>query len=119
MGWLRVGGRMGSVWWREIVRIRDGVDGPRGDWFGECVTRVVGDGTNTLFWTDPWLDGIPFSVRFGRLFDLAVTKPSSVAEMFSLGWQAGGEAWLWRRQLWVWEEDMLRECQILLFPVTL
>ncbi|GAU47231.1 hypothetical protein TSUD_107670 [Trifolium subterraneum] len=26
----------------------------------------------------------------------------------------GGEAWVWRRQLWVWEEEMLRECQTLL-----
>jgi hypothetical protein len=39
------GGRTGSAWWREIVRIRDGV-GELGDcWFGESVTRKVGDGT--------------------------------------------------------------------------
>jgi hypothetical protein len=57
--------------------------------------------------------------RFGRLFDLAETKSSTVAEMYSLGWEVGGEAWVWRRQLWVWDEEMLRECQILLLPVTL
>jgi hypothetical protein len=50
------------------------------------------------------------------LFDLAENKSSTVAEMFSLGWEVGGEAWVWRRQLWVWEEEMLRECQTLLLP---
>ncbi|KAK2360207.1 hypothetical protein QL285_085498 [Trifolium repens] len=39
--------------------------------------------------------------------------------MYSLGWEVGGVAWEWRRQLWVWEEEMLRECQTLLLPVTL
>ncbi|MCI36476.1 hypothetical protein A2U01_0057699, partial [Trifolium medium] len=34
--------------------------------------------------------------------------------MSSLGWGAGGEAWVWRRQLRVWEEEMLGECQSLL-----
>jgi hypothetical protein len=32
-----------------------------------------------------------------------------VANMYALGCEAGGEAWLWRRQLWVWEEELLRE----------
>jgi hypothetical protein len=57
--------------------------------------------------------------RFGRLFDLAENKSSTVAEMFSAGWEAGGEAWVWRRQLWVWEEEMLGECQSLLLPFTM
>jgi hypothetical protein len=29
--------------------------------------------------------------------------------MYALGCEAGGEAWLGRRQLWVWEEELLRE----------
>ncbi|PNX57427.1 cysteine-rich receptor-like protein kinase, partial [Trifolium pratense] len=87
-------GRMGSSWWREIVRIRDGVGGTMVGWFGESVGRKVEDGTDTLFWTDPWLGGSPLCDRFSRLFDLATTKSSTVAEMFSLGWEAGGEAWV-------------------------
>jgi hypothetical protein len=39
-GWE--GGRMRSAWWREIVRIRDGVGRLRDGWFGECVARKVG-----------------------------------------------------------------------------
>ncbi|GAU49132.1 hypothetical protein TSUD_406970 [Trifolium subterraneum] len=105
----------GSSWWREIVKIRDGVGGVGSEWFRESVVKRVGNGAEHFFWTDPWLGGRPLGERFGRLFDLAENKSCSVAEMFSLGWEEGGEAWAWRRQLWAWEEEeMLRECQTLL-----
>ncbi|CAJ2662251.1 unnamed protein product [Trifolium pratense] len=94
-GGLRVGGRSRSVWWREIARIREGDGESGGSWFGEHVLRRVGDGSDTLFWTDPWLDGSSLRERFGRLFELAETKSRTVAEMFHLGWGADGEAWEW------------------------
>jgi hypothetical protein len=31
-----------SSWWREIVRIQDGVDGPWDGWFGDCVLKKGG-----------------------------------------------------------------------------
>jgi hypothetical protein len=89
-GRLRAGGSRASVWWREVVRIRDEVGGPRVGWFGESVTRKVGDGTDTLFWYDPWLGGIPLCERFRRLFDLTEARSSTVAERFTLGWEVGG-----------------------------
>ncbi|GAU49412.1 hypothetical protein TSUD_374310 [Trifolium subterraneum] len=113
-GRLRDGGRSGSSWWREIARIRDGVADIGGGWFGETVVRKVGDGVETFFWTDPWLEEIPLCERFRRLFDLTVNKSSTVAECFSLGWGVGGEAWVWRRQLRAWEEELVEECQALL-----
>ncbi|KAK2415965.1 hypothetical protein QL285_038402 [Trifolium repens] len=39
--------------------------------------------------------------------------------MCGLGCEAGGEAWMWRRQLWAWKEEVLGECQALLLSVTL
>ncbi|MCI37926.1 YIPF1-like protein, partial [Trifolium medium] len=39
--------------------------------------------------------------------------------MHSLGWGIGGDAWVWRRQLRVWEEESLRELQFLLLNVSL
>ncbi|GAU19084.1 hypothetical protein TSUD_79060 [Trifolium subterraneum] len=39
--------------------------------------------------------------------------------MASLGWGAGGEAWVWRRPLRGWEEEMLGECQSLLLNISL
>ncbi|WJX94027.1 hypothetical protein P8452_75492 [Trifolium repens] len=112
-GRIREGGRRGSSWWRDISRIREGGD-LGGRWFEEHVSRRVGDGSDTFFWTDPCVEGIPLCERFGRLFDLAETKRCTVAQMFLLGWGAEGGAWAWRRQLRGWEEEELRECQSLL-----
>jgi hypothetical protein len=53
----------------------------------------VRDGTGTLFLSDPWMGEIPLCERFGRLFDLAATKSCTVATMYALGWEAGGEVW--------------------------
>ncbi|PNX74066.1 heat shock protein [Trifolium pratense] len=39
--------------------------------------------------------------------------------MFMFGWESGGEAWVWRRQLWAWEEELVGECHILLSKITL
>ncbi|GAU10913.1 hypothetical protein TSUD_426570, partial [Trifolium subterraneum] len=91
-GRLRVGGRSGSTWWREIARIREGSE-LGGSWFGEHVSKRVGDGSSSFFWTDPWVEGIPLCERFGRLFDLSENRGLTVAEMFSLGWGVAGEAW--------------------------
>ncbi|GAU36546.1 hypothetical protein TSUD_277520 [Trifolium subterraneum] len=96
-GQLSEGGSRGSSWWREIVKIREGVGGLGGGWFRESVVKRVGDGASTFFWTDPWLGGFPLCERFERLFDLAVNKSCSIAEMSSLGWEAQfRDVWQWR-----------------------
>jgi hypothetical protein len=53
------------------------------------------------------------------MYDLTATKSCAVAEMCAAVWEAEGEAWEWRRQLWALDEELLGECQDLLFPVTL
>ncbi|GAU34797.1 hypothetical protein TSUD_206010 [Trifolium subterraneum] len=117
-GRLCVGGTSGSTWWREIAHLRDGGNA-LGGWFGENVVRKVGDGTDTFFWTDPWVEGTSLCERFGRLFDLAKNKSVSVAEMFLRGWGAAGEGWVWRRPLRAWEEKLLGECHALLLPISI
>jgi len=114
-GRLEVGGQSVSSWWREIAKIRDGVGNDMGGWFADRVTRKVWEGTNTLFWQDRWLRDVPLCRRFRRLFDLSLNKLSTVAGMFSLGWEVGGAAWRWRRRLWEWEEELLGECRQLLY----
>jgi len=96
------------------VKIRDGVEGTDGGWFGDRVSKVVGDGNNTFFWLDKWLGDVPLCRRFSHLFGLATDKFSTVADMSVRGWEEGGEAWSWRRRLWSWEEEMLAECRHLL-----
>jgi len=59
------------------------------------------------------------SFRFSRLFDLSVFKVESVFDMCRLGWGEGGDAWRWRKQLFVWEEEMLGELTLLLQSVNL
>jgi len=48
-GRLEDGGRNGSIWWREVSRIRDRTGGGGDGWFEGCVVRRVGDGESTLF----------------------------------------------------------------------
>jgi len=84
-GRLEVGGRSVSTWWRELAKIRDGVDSVGGSWFADSVTCKVGTGTNISFWKDRLLGDVPLCQRFSRLFDLSLYKSSTVAEMFSLG----------------------------------
>ena len=89
-GRLEVGGRSVSSWWRGITKIRDKVGDTEGGWFTKRVARKVGDGTNTFFWYDRWLGDVPLCRQFSCLFDLAMNKLSTVANMFSLGWEEGG-----------------------------
>jgi hypothetical protein len=73
-GRLRDGGRRESSWWREIAIIRDRVGGIGEERFGESVSKKVGNGSDTFFWSDLWLRGVPLCERFERLFDLIENK---------------------------------------------
>lgn len=53
----------------------------------------MGDGVDTNIWSDPWLGGISLKERFKRLFELSECQWTSVAYMFSLGWEEGEETW--------------------------
>ena len=77
-GKLEVGGRSCSSWWREIVRIRDGVEGSGGGSFDKCVSQKVGDVADTAFWRDCWFGVVAFRDRFRRLYDLADNKVITV-----------------------------------------
>jgi hypothetical protein len=106
-----VGGRGPECFlvWREVGRIRDGDGDIGGGWFGDSVRRRVGDGAETLFWSHRWIVGSPLCKRFPCLFDLAENKTITVASLFSMGMDQGGEGW--RRRLWAWEEALLEECR--------
>ncbi|XP_045830878.1 uncharacterized protein LOC123922177 [Trifolium pratense] len=105
-GRLCEGGARGSTWWREMARIWDGGGELGGGWFREHVSRKVRDGSDTFFWTDPWVDGISLRERFGRLFDLAENKSALVAEMFMQGWGIGGAAWDHVPDRWKWQSAL-------------
>ncbi|PNY05175.1 cysteine-rich receptor-like protein kinase [Trifolium pratense] len=48
----------------------------------------------------------PLTPNPSRLFDLAENKSSIVAEMYALGWEAGGAAWV--PDLWQWQPNPVR-----------
>jgi hypothetical protein len=79
----------------------------------------VGNGVDTFFWTNMWLEGVPFCVKFSRLFNLSENKLSTIADMRGLGWEEGGAAWQWCRRLWASEEEFIRECRSLLHDISL
>jgi len=103
-------GQFNSIWWNNLINIKNGAGVGGGWWFDDNVGREVGDGAQTLFWWDPWIDRLVLKNTFSRLFDLATNKMATVAEMYSLGWGEEGEAWKWQRRLLAWEEEKVREC---------
>ncbi|GAU51229.1 hypothetical protein TSUD_136260 [Trifolium subterraneum] len=79
-------------------------------WLLDNIRRKVGDGRNTSFWLEPWLDDGPLQWSFSRLFELSENKEATVADMIVAGSGVGGEAWQWRRRLYAWEEKLVGEC---------
>lgn len=51
-GCLEEGGRYDSPWWKELVRIRNGIGLREKSWFEENLRRVMSDGVDTYFWFD-------------------------------------------------------------------
>jgi len=112
-------GRFNSVWWNNLINVKNGAGVGSGSWFDDNVGWEIGDGAQTLFWWDPWIDGLVLKNSFNRLFDLATNKMTTVAEMYSFGWGVEGDAWQWRRRLLAWEEERVRECCDILSNIVL
>jgi len=53
----------------------------------------VGDRNSTLFWLDPWFDGMSLKDSYRRLYELADNKWTIVENMFTMGWGVNGEAY--------------------------
>ena len=117
-GRLTDGGGGGSVWWRTLCRVREGVGEGVGGWFDDNVRRIVGEGRDTLFWHDTWVGDTSLKLKFPRLFDLYVNKESTMEEMARLGWEVGGrggsgDVVCWRGRRKVWRSALL--CYTILF----
>jgi hypothetical protein len=113
-GRLKEGGRHSSAWWRSLCRIREGVGEGVGRWFDSNIRRVVGDVRGTYFWYDTWVGDVPLKIKFPRIFDLSVDKECSVEKMWRAIGAVDGRDKLWRRRLFAWEEESVRECSVLL-----
>lgn len=106
---LEDGGWNCSDWWKEVVKIWDGVGDGVAGWFEGCVVRRLGDGADTSFWRDRWCGEVSFRSHCSRLYDLVVDKSVTVRSMFLHSWEEGGGV----------EVALLEECRMLLLDVSL
>jgi hypothetical protein len=110
------------MWLKEITRIREGGGELGGRWFEEHVSKKVGTSQLLFFFVDwslnEW-DSFVQMVWAPFLFGGDQTAYGDWADVFArVG--TDREAWEWRRQLRVWEEEeMLEECQSLLINLSL
>jgi hypothetical protein len=98
-------GRSASQWCKDIEKIELVGGGNNHNWFEEHVSRILGGGEETLFWSDCWVGG-PLKRRFERLFSLSLNKEATVAEM-RRGEDNREWHFSWRRDLFEWESEML------------
>jgi len=70
-GRVRFAEGVGSIWWRQLNKIRLGVGLTDATWLVDNIVRQVRDGSTTLFWVDPWLGDIPLAMSYARLFELS------------------------------------------------
>ncbi|GKV12444.1 hypothetical protein SLEP1_g23583 [Rubroshorea leprosula] len=126
-GWaLSFGGRIallkvnkkGSAWWRGVWKL-DRLDSSNNGWLKDGCVRTIGDGKETLFWQDVWIEGVSLKERFPRLFSLATNKSDSIAEVKGDSERVGEWQWSWRRNLFVWEHNLLQELTGILSQVHL
>jgi len=96
--------RHSSLWWKDVVKLGD--FGSQ-DWFNQVVMRKVGNGMSTSFWNDRWKGENCFHLKYPRLDSVSNQKEALVGEVrdpsdLRLVWR-----FLWRRNLFMWEEELI------------
>jgi hypothetical protein len=104
-----------STWWKNLIALEKAV--PNKSWFLESVSRKVGNGVTTLFWTSKWLGEAPLAVVFPRLFSLANQKDCMVCDL--VNFVGDNRLWnfSWRRNLFHWEEELVKRLREMLDSV--
>ncbi|MCH80347.1 ribonuclease H protein [Trifolium medium] len=99
-----VHGNSSSTWWGDLCKLDKEVG-----WFNQVVSKKVGMGNSVKFWKDVWVGNQSLEHRFPRLFGISVQQNEMVQNMGV--WMNGEWRWelLWRRQFFVWENELVRE----------
>ncbi|KAK2415745.1 hypothetical protein QL285_038202 [Trifolium repens] len=103
-----------SNWWKNIIALDNVIPGKK--WFVDSMVRKVGDGRSTRFWTTKWIGDVTLAIAFPRLFSLSNQKDSMVSDF--IDFEDGRRVWsfMWRRNLFQWEEDLVVILRGLLDP---
>jgi hypothetical protein len=76
--------------------------------------RKIGNGLSTSFWNVKWVGDGSLADVFPRLFLLSNHKENNVRDFF----ENGEWSFMWRRNLFRWEEDLVLNLKLLLEPVS-
>ena len=98
--------RNASRWWKDLVSLSKGMEV---EWFNEEVARSVGNGMSTSFWKVPWKRNVPFMVKFNRLYSISTNQEALIHDLWRPRLFGGEWAFNWRRNLFVWENNLLTE----------
>jgi hypothetical protein len=110
-GVVGAGGRKVSGWWKNINSIKNRSFDEIDCWFANFIFIQAGNGEDSLFWNDHWLEEwMSLLDRFPRLVYLFTDQRVSVGEMCSRGRDVGGCGWSCSHPLFVWEVLMLIGC---------
>lgn len=93
-----------SRWWKDVTKLGDGGGS---NWFNSEVSRNVGNGRVTRFWNDVWRGNSSFPAKYPRLFSLSNQKEGFIGDCRVSGGVGGNWDFSWRRDLFVWEEDLV------------
>lgn len=99
----------GSIWWRDLGSIDNCLMGAR-NWFSDGIEKKVGNGYYTLFWRDLWVDRLPLSVKYPRLYIISKGKMMEVQKLGK--WVNGGfGSYLGVVDFFVWEQEFCEQLQ--------
>lgn len=96
-------------WWKYLSLVCEVVGIEKSGCFQFSMYKKVEDDSDTYFWCDNWLEGGALCERFNKLIILKEDKLISVADIYKLGRRADGLSWKWRRNIFVWEENLILE----------
>jgi hypothetical protein len=85
----------------------------------EVIVRRIGNGLFTCLWRDVWVGDITLCDKFPRLFSLSTNTEASVGELLEVEGERRWWKWSWRRNLFQWEEERVRQLESCLVDVTL
>ncbi|GKV32816.1 hypothetical protein SLEP1_g41389 [Rubroshorea leprosula] len=108
MDWVRDGRNIGSLWWRDVRRLKAG-EGVNARWLWEDFRLRIGEGRGVKFWWDSWCGEECLANKFPRLYFLSTGKEKECHEMGNEDRTTWKWNLSWRRNLFEWEEEAVRD----------
>ncbi|PNX74297.1 ribonuclease H [Trifolium pratense] len=109
--------RVASLWWKDICDLEACVDSK--NWVDEMISRSLGNGVSKHFWSDRVIGDSLLSTKFPCLYSLSTQKEATVRELVVVDGVLRNWNFLWRRRLFLWEEESVTHLLALLENLSL